>query len=67
MPSIHIPRSGRLGIEVMTEVSNMNTQIFDADGAALVIHKGADDYHSQTSGAAGPRIACGVIERRSGG
>jgi Cu-Zn family superoxide dismutase len=33
----------------------------DADGTALIIHAGADDYESQPSGAAGPRIACAVI------
>jgi len=35
--------------------------LFDADGSALVIHAGADDYMSQPSGAAGARVACGVI------
>lgn len=33
----------------------------DSDGSALVIHAGADDYHSQPSGDAGDRIACAVI------
>nr|WP_274608912.1 superoxide dismutase family protein [Lamprobacter modestohalophilus] len=56
--------NGRLEIEVMTCVSDMDKQLFDRDGAALVIHKGADDYNSQPSGAAGPRIACGVIKKR---
>jgi Cu-Zn family superoxide dismutase len=64
MPNIHIPDNGRLEIEVMTRVSDLDKQFFDRDGAALVIHEGADDYHSQPSGAAGPRIACGVIEQR---
>ena len=36
--------------------------LFDADGSAFVIHAGADDYVSQPSGAAGGRVACGVIE-----
>ncbi|HDZ07728.1 superoxide dismutase family protein [Pseudohongiella sp.] len=30
-------------------------------GRAVVIHAGADDLESQPSGAAGPRVACGVI------
>lgn len=33
--------------------------LMDADGAAFVIHSGADDYASQPSGEAGDRIACG--------
>jgi len=35
--------------------------LMDADGSALIIHGGADDYVSQPSGAAGPRVACAVI------
>lgn len=36
-------------------------QLSDADGAAFIVHAGADDYESQPSGAAGDRIACGVF------
>lgn len=35
--------------------------LLDADGTALVLHAGADDYESQPSGAAGARIGCAVI------
>ncbi|MFP4076883.1 MAG: superoxide dismutase family protein [Halochromatium sp.] len=64
MPNIHIPENGELELEVMTEVTDIDAQLFDDDGAALVIHEGADDYQSQPAGAAGQRIACGVIEKR---
>jgi Cu-Zn family superoxide dismutase len=37
--------------------------IFDADGTALVIHAGPDDYRTDPSGQSGDRIACGVIRR----
>jgi len=33
----------------------------DILGKALVVHADADDYHSQPSGNAGARLACGVI------
>ncbi|MEF2073302.1 superoxide dismutase family protein [Consotaella aegiceratis] len=33
----------------------------DADGTAIIIHDGADDYESQPSGDAGSRLACGVV------
>jgi Cu-Zn family superoxide dismutase len=36
--------------------------LLDADGASVVIHAKADDYKSQPAGAAGDRIACGVIK-----
>ena len=36
--------------------------IFDADGTALVIHAGADDYLTDQSGNSGGRIACGVFK-----
>jgi len=35
--------------------------IFDADGTAVMIHQGPDDYVSDPAGDAGPRIACGII------
>ena len=37
------------------------SQIFDADGTALVVHAGPDDYRSDPAGDAGSRVACGVF------
>lgn len=34
----------------------------DIIGKSIIVHAGKDDCTSQPSGAAGPRIACGVIE-----
>jgi superoxide dismutase, Cu-Zn family len=36
--------------------------IFDADGSAIVIHAGPDDYVTDPSGNSGARIACGVFQ-----
>ena len=36
--------------------------LFDADGAAIVIHATADDYKTDPTGNAGGRLACGVIK-----
>jgi Cu-Zn family superoxide dismutase len=43
--------------------ANIVPDIFDADGTALVVHAGPDDYRSDPAGAAGPRVACGVFSR----
>lgn len=63
MPNIHVPESGALEIEVLNTFLMLDTSLFDDDGAAIVIHDGPDDYKTDPAGAAGPRIACGVIEK----
>jgi Cu-Zn family superoxide dismutase len=64
MPNIHVPASGDLDIEVLNTGLKLDARLFDADGAAIVLHAKGDDYRSQPSGAAGARIACGVIEKK---
>ena len=63
MPNIHVPGSGALEIEILNTFLELDASLFDDDGAAIVIHEGPDDYRTDPAGAAGPRIACGVITR----
>lgn len=37
--------------------------LFDGDGAAVVVHANADDYRTDPDGGSGARIACGVVMR----
>lgn len=66
MPNLHIPQSGDLTVEVMNASITLDkgkpNSVFDADGSAIVIHAGSDDYKSDPAGDAGARIACGVIQ-----
>ena len=65
MPNIHVPESGRLVIEIVNERVQIEsgdlTALQDEDGAAMVVHNGADDYVSEPAGDAGDRIACAVL------
>lgn len=65
MPNLHVPASGVLEIEVFNDLLRLDERLFDDDGASIVIHEGPDDYATNPAGAAGPRIACGVIERET--
>jgi len=40
--------------------------LFDADGAAFVVHAAADDNKTDPTGNSGARILCGVLERMAG-
>lgn len=66
LPNVHVHDDGRLAVEYFTDAVTLGegeTSIFDDDGAAVVLHEGADDYVTDPAGDAGARIACGVIER----
>src|SRR5262245_19927973 len=64
MPNLHVPADGKLQVEILEPNVTLSGEstLLDADGAALVIHAGADDYKTDPAGNSGDRIACGVIE-----
>lgn len=53
---------GTLSAPLVTLKPGANS-LFKEGGTAIVIHEGPDDYMSDPAGAAGSRIACGVIRR----
>ena len=62
MPNQMVQEDGLFVAEVFNDALTEDL-LFDADGSAIMIHSGRDDYQSQPSGDAGGRIACGVLER----
>ena len=53
-----------IDVEVNNGVATLSGDakaMLDGDGAALVVHAAADDYHTDPSGNSGARIACGVF------
>jgi Cu-Zn family superoxide dismutase len=65
LPNIHVPAGGKLEVEVLDPLVSIGQEaaLLDADGSALVIHAGPDDYKTDPAGNSGDRIACGVITK----
>lgn len=53
--------AGRLEFTISGASTSGADGVLDSDGAAVVIHAGADDYRTDPSGNSGARIACGVL------
>jgi len=66
LPNIEAAKDGTVMFEAFVTGSKKNSwlaaaNVFDADGAAVVVHAKLDDYRTQPAGDAGDRIACGVL------
>jgi len=65
MPNMTVGADGTGTLETVIAggmLAGSDTSLLDADGAAVMIHETADDYKTDPAGAAGARIACGVIK-----
>lgn len=68
LPNLYVHEDGTGKAEMFSALVSFDGQdgraaLFDADGAAIVIHEAADDHVSQPIGGAGARVACAVLER----
>jgi Cu-Zn family superoxide dismutase len=63
LPNLDVDDSGAGRLEYRIDGAEVNGPqgLLDGDGAAVVIHVAADDYHTDPSGNSGVRIACGVL------
>jgi Cu-Zn family superoxide dismutase len=63
LPNAYVGEDGELSVEYFTVPAlEFEEHLQDEDGAALIVHSGADDYESQPSGDAGSRVACAVLD-----
>lgn len=60
LPNVTVSSNGVLAETVVLAGTSL-AALADADGSALVIHAGADDYVTDPSGNSGARIACAVL------
>lgn len=66
LENIEVDEDGTVSTEVPAENVTIldeaaDTSLLTAEGTALIIHSGEDDYESQPSGDAGDPVACGVV------
>lgn len=65
LPNMTVNEAGRGALNASTTALTMSAgtlSALDADGSAIVIHAGPDDYVTNPAGNSGARIVCGVLE-----
>lgn len=65
LPNMLVAADGTGSLDAVVaqaKLSGDDAALLDTDGAAVVIHAGPDDYKTDPTGAAGGRIACGIVQ-----
>lgn len=64
LPNMLVAKDGSGWFEALSDAITLRAgpmSVFDADGSALIVHAGVDDYVTDPTGNAGDRAACGLI------
>ncbi|MGL4543845.1 MAG: superoxide dismutase family protein [Polymorphobacter sp.] len=64
LPNVAVGADGTGRIDALIaalQIRGGAVPLIDADGAAIVVHAGPDDYKTDPSGNSGARIACGAL------
>jgi superoxide dismutase, Cu-Zn family len=68
LPNLNVGADGSGRLETANEQISVSTDassLWDADGAAVVVHASPDDFKTDPTGNSGARVACGVITKAS--
>ena len=65
LPNVHASKDGVVMAEMHSAILNLDEDLMDKDGAALVMHENADDMSTQPIGGAGKRIACAAFKDKN--
>ena len=63
MPSLNADSYGNASVSFDLHGVSIGSGTADLAGKGLIVHRDADDYKTQPTGNAGPRIACAVIRK----
>ena len=61
LPSLKADAAGNATLSVMMDVISVSSGAASVIGRGMIVHRDPDDYKTQPTGNAGPRIACAVI------
>jgi superoxide dismutase, Cu-Zn family len=63
LPSLKADAQGVAKVMFQTDRLSLGSGASSIEGKGLIVHRDPDDYKTQPTGNAGPRLACGVIRR----
>jgi Cu-Zn family superoxide dismutase len=63
MPNLKADANGKASVTFSLATITVGSGATDVIGRGLIVHRDADDYKTQPTGNAGPRLACAVINK----